>query len=113
MQRVDGEYRVVLSLTVSADRLRAWRSLIAHPAFAWRRPLDNFPHGVALEFRNHSTRLWESPQLIDSTNQPGHDNGSVVRGALLDERTDRNQVRDGLVGPANRRHARKRFLTSS
>jgi hypothetical protein len=32
---------------------------------------------------------------------------------LLDECADRSQVRDRLIGPANRRHARKRFSTSS
>lgn len=77
------------------------------------RPFDDFPDGAALELRNDPPRLSEVPQASDSPNQPGDDDGGVVWGVLLDECADRRQVRDSLIGPVNRRHARKRFSTSS
>lgn len=77
------------------------------------RAFEDFTHCPAFEFGDDSSRFRKVLQPVDGSNQPSDDDGCIVRGILLDESADRRQIRNRLVGPANRSHARKRFLTSS
>jgi hypothetical protein len=81
-----------------------------HDAIGSKNDLANCRIGVLW---NQSPRLWEVVQAIYRVEKAANHDRCVVRRVSRDERVDHTEVGLSALGPLNRSHARKRFLTSS
>lgn len=62
---------------------------------------------------NHPSRLRKVLEPIDGMEEPANDNAGVVRRVDFDECLNGREIGLRALGPGDRRHTRKRFLTSS
>lgn len=77
------------------------------------RPEDNFTdHGIGV-FGNCATRLRKILKPICRVKKSPDNYVGVVRRADFNERADCCEIRLRALSPVDRRHARKRFFTSS
>jgi hypothetical protein len=81
-----------------------------HDAIGSKNDLANRRVGVLW---HQSPGLWEVVKAVYRVEKAADHDSCVVWRVSFDEGVNRTQIRLSALGPVNRNHARKRFLTSS